>query len=289
MSSGHNGHSVPNNRGTRNNRRGRNTPQHIPATPRGPQASTLVPAPRQAPKPPPAKPATQRPQQPIRAATPSREIDPRQNGHTPAMPSATQAPQTPRAPLRNAPAPRPAPRIVETSAETPLANSPRGDDTTVEVESVLAETFVVVEPAHLPERPAPRHVEQAHPPVTRAAPPPPARDYEVDDSPATGAQPVVRPPRHERTTRDRVRYVHVPGTVDVRGDVGPLIDDLHALFERDRVMASQGNTARCGVCYFHFAISDLVYRDAEGFYVCPGCERALGQARMVMLRRQQRG
>jgi len=72
------------------------------------------------------------------------------------------------------------------------------------------------------------------------------------------------------------------------GDIGPLIDSLRALFARDRRIASQPNSARCGICYLYFSQDDLVYREEEGFYVCAGCARALGVTRLKMLRRQQR-
>lgn len=75
---------------------------------------------------------------------------------------------------------------------------------------------------------------------------------------------------------------------DVRGPVGELIDALHDLFTRDRVIASQGAASRCGICYFHYPLGELVYREAEGFYVCQACERALGGSRVPMARRQQR-
>lgn len=75
---------------------------------------------------------------------------------------------------------------------------------------------------------------------------------------------------------------------DVRGAVGGLIDDLHDLFMQDRTVASQGGISRCGICYFHFPLGELVYREAEGFYVCQRCERSLSGARVSMVRRQQR-
>jgi hypothetical protein len=75
---------------------------------------------------------------------------------------------------------------------------------------------------------------------------------------------------------------------DVRGPVGELIDALHGLFSHDRTIASQGGSSRCGICYFHYSLGELVYREAEGFYVCQACERALGGARVPMARRQQR-
>jgi hypothetical protein len=74
---------------------------------------------------------------------------------------------------------------------------------------------------------------------------------------------------------------------DVRGDIGQLIDSLHALFERDRGIASQSDTTRCGICYLHFHAAELHYREEEGFYVCPSCARALAQSRLMMVRRQQ--
>jgi hypothetical protein len=75
---------------------------------------------------------------------------------------------------------------------------------------------------------------------------------------------------------------------DVRGAVGGLIDALHELFTQDRAVATQGGSSRCGLCYLHFPIAELVYRESEGFYVCQACERALGLARVNMVRRQQK-
>jgi hypothetical protein len=75
---------------------------------------------------------------------------------------------------------------------------------------------------------------------------------------------------------------------DVRGDVGSLIDSLREVFERDRSVASQGGTARCGICYLHFPVAELDYRAEEGFYVCAPCAQRLGATRLPMIRRQQR-
>lgn len=75
---------------------------------------------------------------------------------------------------------------------------------------------------------------------------------------------------------------------DVRGAVGDLIDSLHEIFARDRAIASQGGISRCGICYLHYPLGELVYHESEGFYVCQTCERALGGARVNMVRRQQR-
>jgi hypothetical protein len=77
------------------------------------------------------------------------------------------------------------------------------------------------------------------------------------------------------------------GNRDVRGDIGQLIDSLHALFERDRGIASQSDTTRCGICYLYFYAAELHYREEEGFYVCPSCAHALAQSRLMMVRRQQ--
>ncbi len=217
---------------------------------------------------------------------PPRDVERRQNGHTPAASSARQSPaEGARPPEGGAASQRTAPRAADSVAEPPA---------TVPASSEADGSFVVAyAETTAPEHPRVVPVTHARPPVPQAAPSREPvqlmREFEGDDTPATGVMPAVRPPRHERTTRERERYVHIPGTVDVRGDVGPLIDDLHAIFERDRAVASQGNTARCGVCYFHFSLAELVYRDAGGFYVCPDCERALGPTRIVMVRRQQRG
>jgi hypothetical protein len=85
-------------------------------------------------------------------------------------------------------------------------------------------------------------------------------------------------------------YEHVrePLRAEVRGALGPFIESLREVFERDRGLASQGNSTRCGICYLHFTMTDLLYREDEGFYVCPGCAHTLGSAPLVMVRRQQR-
>lgn len=75
---------------------------------------------------------------------------------------------------------------------------------------------------------------------------------------------------------------------DVRGDVGPLIDDLRAIFQHDRTTASATGGTRCGICYLHFALDALEYREDEGYYVCARCAQALGSARVPMVRRQKR-
>ncbi len=88
----------------------------------------------------------------------------------------------------------------------------------------------------------------------------------------TGQLPAVSPARS------------YPGSFDFED----LLLSLRDLFARDRQIASQPDSARCGICYLHFMVSELRYRDEEGFYVCHSCERMLGKQVMPMLRRQQK-
>jgi hypothetical protein len=81
---------------------------------------------------------------------------------------------------------------------------------------------------------------------------------------------------------------HEPVRPETRGEIGPLIAALHEIFERDRGIASQGATARCGLCYLHFPLSALTYRDDEGFYMCQTCAKSLGHVQVLMVRRQQK-
>jgi hypothetical protein len=71
-------------------------------------------------------------------------------------------------------------------------------------------------------------------------------------------------------------------------DFESMILSLRELFERDRQLASQSDVSVCGICYLHFSLGDMHYRDEEGFYVCQGCERALGKHMLPMIRRQQK-
>ncbi len=71
-------------------------------------------------------------------------------------------------------------------------------------------------------------------------------------------------------------------------DFEAMLISLHELFEHDRQVASQPDTTRCGICYLFFSVSELNYRGEEGFYVCPGCERALGRLTLPMVRQQQK-
>jgi hypothetical protein len=96
--------------------------------------------------------------------------------------------------------------------------------------------------------------------------------HEARMSNNTGALPIVSP-------------VHsYPGSFDFEN----LILSLHELFALDRQIAGQPDAGRCGVCYLHFTLSELHYREEEGFYVCRGCERMLGKQELHMLRRQQK-
>lgn len=74
------------------------------------------------------------------------------------------------------------------------------------------------------------------------------------------------------------------GSFDFEG----MLLSLRELFEHDRQISSQSDMSRCGICYLHFFLRDLRYRDEEGFYVCLGCERALGKHALHMIRRQQK-
>jgi len=71
-------------------------------------------------------------------------------------------------------------------------------------------------------------------------------------------------------------------------DFENLIASLRELFAQDRQVASQQEGTRCGICYLHFTVSSLSYREEEGFYVCHGCEPGLGKNKIPMIRRQQK-
>lgn len=96
-----------------------------------------------------------------------------------------------------------------------------------------------------------------------------------------------------RDTRINNNTGSLPVVGAARSTSGPfdfeaMIVSLHDLFERDRQVASQPDSARCGICYLYFPLSELIYREGEGFYVCANCERQLGRQQMPMLRRQQK-
>jgi hypothetical protein len=70
-------------------------------------------------------------------------------------------------------------------------------------------------------------------------------------------------------------------------DFEDMVQSLHELFERDRQIASQLHSTRCGICYLHFFLSELQYRD-EGYYVCSQCSQTLGHQYVPMLHKQQK-
>ena len=70
-------------------------------------------------------------------------------------------------------------------------------------------------------------------------------------------------------------------------DFDQMIQSLHDLFEHDRQVASQPDSTRCGICYLYFQVDELYYRE-EGLYICPSCEKALGNQQMPVLRKQQK-
>ena len=75
-----------------------------------------------------------------------------------------------------------------------------------------------------------------------------------------------------------------PGSFDFES----MILSLRELFALDRQVASQPDSSRCGICYIHFMLNELHYREEEGFYVCRGCERTIGKQTIPMLRSQQK-
>jgi hypothetical protein len=104
--------------------------------------------------------------------------------------------------------------------------------------------------------------------------------------------------RRERETRFQAPHIFngtgaLPAVNTGRGYTGSfdfeeMIASLRELFARDRQVASQQESRRCGICYLYFTASELRYREEEGFYVCPACERALGKQTLRMIRRQQK-
>lgn len=110
-------------------------------------------------------------------------------------------------------------------------------------------------------------------------------DYDGGESDGMGTVPATW--RTERLNGGADSTPREPFRPESRGEVGSLVDSLHELFAHDRAVASQGDSARCGICYLHFPLAALEYREAEGFYVCAACKRALGHNPLMMIRRQQ--
>ncbi|HEU0025673.1 MAG TPA: hypothetical protein VFQ25_01035 [Ktedonobacterales bacterium] len=124
-------------------------------------------------------------------------------------------------------------------------------------------------------------VERVAPPINPTLPP-------VISAPSAPTRRAERAPSASNSVDEDDDPDYTGPRGDVRGSVGGLIDSLHEVFARDRAVATQGGAARCGVCYLHFPVGELLYRDAEGFYVCESCAHALGSAHVPMVRRQQR-
>ena len=97
---------------------------------------------------------------------------------------------------------------------------------------------------------------------------------ELRASNATGALPVVKV---------EMGAINRAPTFDFEA----MLVSLHDLFEQDRQIASQQDARRCGICYLYAPTAELYYRE-EGFYVCKGCEQALGRQFLPMLRQQQK-
>ncbi len=186
------------------------------------------------------------------------------------------------------------PPSAEADAHTAQDAAVIGDDATTEARAAEAEPAEGVAP-YESERRTPRgRFERFYAPGQGSRVEQNGQNgHTVSTPPATSA--MRRPLRDSATAyeslttgdEDEDATPSVPRE-DVRGSVGALIDSLHDLFVHDRVVASQGGVARCGICYFHFPISDLIYREPEGFYVCQTCERSLGAGHIPMVRRQQR-
>lgn len=94
----------------------------------------------------------------------------------------------------------------------------------------------------------------------------------------TGALPVVG------AGRGYSSYTSHAGSFDFEA----MLVSLHDLFEHDRQVASQTDARRCGICYLHFLVSELRYREEEGLYVCENCDKAASKQQLLMLRRQQK-
>lgn len=145
---------------------------------------------------------------------------------------------------------------------------PRGHAGAPDVQPVSAEPFVVTEPTAPSGLPRSRRAEHDAPHPNAYVMQHGAADDDDEDA-------------------DYIAHERRP-LRDVRGDVGTLIDSLHDLFTQDRGIASQGHATRCGICYLHYPLPELEYREVEGYYICADCKRALGSTHLMMLRRQQK-
>ena len=276
-----NAHAGRNGRGNRRGRRG-------PPRPAGSQPQNGAIPIRQTPPPPSVS-----PQPAAEAAPPSAPTSEANGYHTEPTPAQPVQPETESQPRSDAPAGQDAaPFIVTPTSERASPYRFVGERRMLPRDTQRHRPHNGHEPngAGGVSVPEPR---AAHPHVTGA--PATAPNEETNRHPrGSSDQLAAREPesREDAATPDDDESDEAWTTLprrDVRGDVGPLIDALHEVFVQDRAISSQGGSTRCGICYLHFAYSELEYRDPEGYYVCPNCKRALGPARLPMVRKQRRG
>jgi len=100
--------------------------------------------------------------------------------------------------------------------------------------------------------------------------------------------------RREARAHNITGELSLPSTLDIERyslsgtfDFEQMLLSLHDLFEQDRQVATQADATRCGICYLHFHLSELQFRE-EGYYICQECERNLGNQRLTMVRKQQK-
>jgi hypothetical protein len=100
--------------------------------------------------------------------------------------------------------------------------------------------------------------------------------------------------RREAREKSITGELPMPGTLEIERNVTPgmydyeqMILSLQELFEHDRQVASHQDATRCGICYLHFRVHELHYRE-EGFYICSKCDSSLGNQRLPMVRKQQK-
>ncbi len=99
-------------------------------------------------------------------------------------------------------------------------------------------------------------------------------DDDGNESDSTGTVPTTW--RIERLNGGADSTPREPFRPESRGEVGSLIDSLHEIFAQDRAVASHGEARAAGYAIYISPSHALEYREAEGFYICAGCKRALG-------------
>jgi hypothetical protein len=70
--------------------------------------------------------------------------------------------------------------------------------------------------------------------------------------------------------------------------VEDLVRVLRELFIEDRAYSARPDAVRCGICYLVLPRDQMIYREDDGFYLCPTCAEALGGQHIPMVRRQRR-